>query len=134
VGVSRSKQRREQVPALPVEDEKRMIDVVLVVGTFLLPVGRICGRIEVQKHLLWSTFFSSLSQVEFEDCLGYWVARAPVGRVLKARDGRLAGEVLSCGNSQEAASATTYSTFGCPHERARATEFEFDPLSRTDQS
>ena len=74
MGVARPEERRDQVPALSVEDQQGMVHVLLivavVVGTFLLPVGRISGRIEVQKHLLWSTVFSSLSQVEFEDCLG----------------------------------------------------------------
>ncbi len=55
--VSRSKQRRDQVPALAVEDEKRMVHVLfvvaVVVATFLLPVGRIVGRIQVQEHPLW---------------------------------------------------------------------------------
>jgi hypothetical protein len=56
VSVPRSKERRDQVPALAVEDQKRMIHVLrviaVVVGTFLLPVGRIVRGVEVQKHLL----------------------------------------------------------------------------------
>jgi hypothetical protein len=40
------------MPALAVEDHKRMVDVLPIVamveGAFLLSVGGICGRVEVE--------------------------------------------------------------------------------------
>jgi len=43
VGVAGPKERRDQVPAVAVEDEQRMVDVLpivaVVVAPFLLPVG-----------------------------------------------------------------------------------------------
>jgi hypothetical protein len=99
VGVSRSKQRCDQVPALAVEDQKRMVDVLLViavvVGAFLIAVGRIVRGVEIQKHLLRRSVFASLAQVELEERLGYLVARAPCGCVLQARDGGLARQIRS---------------------------------------
>ena len=56
MGVSRPQKRRDQVPALPVEVEKRMVDVLAVVAVVVtalpLAVGGVCGRVEVQEYLL----------------------------------------------------------------------------------
>jgi hypothetical protein len=55
VGVSRPEERRDQVPALAVEDQERMVHVLLVVtvvvATFLIAVGGIVRGIEIQEHL-----------------------------------------------------------------------------------
>jgi hypothetical protein len=67
--------------------------IAVVVGAFLIAVGGVVCGIEVQKHFLGSTLFASLLEVELEDGLGYSVAPAPVGRVLKARDGGLARQI-----------------------------------------
>ena len=71
VGVVGPKERRDQVPALAVEDEQRMVDVLaivaMVVAPFLLPVGGVCGRVEVQKHSLRGTIPPSLTQVKLEE-------------------------------------------------------------------
>lgn len=97
MGVTPPQQRADQVSTLPVEDHKRMVDVLsviaVVLGAFLIAVGGVVCGIEVQKHFLGNTLFASLLEVELEDGLGYSVARAPVGRVLKARDGRLARQI-----------------------------------------
>jgi len=103
VGVARPQQSTDQVPALPVEDDQRMIHVLLVVavanrtwliGAFLIAVGGVCGGVEIQEHPLWSSaVFGPLSKVELEDGLGYSVATAPVGCVLKPREGRLARQI-----------------------------------------
>jgi hypothetical protein len=100
VGVATPQQRADQVPALPVEDDQRMVDVLLVVAvvvaTFLIAVGGVCGGVEIQEHSLWSSaVFGPLAQVELEDGLGHSAARTPVGRVLQAREGRLACQVSS---------------------------------------
>ena len=55
----------------------------VVVGAFLIPVGRVCGGVEVQKHPLRSALFGSLPQVELEERLGYLVTAADVRGVLK---------------------------------------------------
>ncbi len=72
-----------------------LLVVAVVVGAFLLSVDRVVSRIEVQKHPLRSTLFTSLPQVEFEERLGYPVTTTNVRGVLKAREGRLTGEVHS---------------------------------------
>jgi hypothetical protein len=97
VGVARPQKCRDQVSALAVEDEQRVVDVLLVVavveGALLLSVGGICGSIKVQKYFLRSAIFLSLIQVELEENLGYLAARASGSRVLHPRDGRLARKV-----------------------------------------
>src|SRR5215208_186661 len=99
VGVSCPQERRYEMPALAVEDDQRMVDVMLVVAvvvtTFLLPVGGIVRRVEVQQHPRRSAARLPLSHVELEENSGYSVARAYRGRVLHPRDGRLRGEVLT---------------------------------------
>ena len=44
-------------PLSPSKTSKRMVDVLavvaVVVGAFLLSVGGVVGRVEVQEHLLW---------------------------------------------------------------------------------
>ncbi len=68
--------------------------VAMVVGAFLLAVGRVIGGIEVQKDALGRTaVLHSLSDVELHECLSYPVARAGREGILKARDRRLACEV-----------------------------------------
>jgi hypothetical protein len=66
------------VSALAVEDEQRVVDVLLVVavveGALLLSVGGICGSIEVQKYFLRSAVLLSLIQIELEENLGYLAA------------------------------------------------------------
>jgi hypothetical protein len=82
---------------LAVEDQKRMVDVLLVVAVveaaFLLSVGGICGCIEVQKDLLRRATLSSPAYVELKECFGHSVTGSGICRVLKARDGGLAGKV-----------------------------------------
>ena len=52
MSVSSLKERRDQVAALTVEHEKRMVDVLpivaVVVGAFLLSMSGIRARVEVQ--------------------------------------------------------------------------------------
>jgi hypothetical protein len=97
MGVSRSQERRDEMSALAVEDDQRMVDVLpivaVVVTTFLFSVDWICGRIEIQKHFLRSAILLSLIEVAFEEGLGYSAARASGSRVLHPRDGRLASEI-----------------------------------------
>ncbi len=85
------------MPALTVEDEQRMVDVLAVIavieGAFLLSVYRIVGGVEVQKDLLWSAIALPLSKVGLEEDFGYLAARAFVRRVLKSREGRLARQI-----------------------------------------
>ncbi len=65
-----------------------------VQGTFLIAVGGIVRGVEVQEHLLGrSSVFGPHFKVELEDGFGYPAARAPRGRVLQARDGRLARQI-----------------------------------------
>jgi hypothetical protein len=56
----------------------------VVVRAFLLTMGRIVGRVEVQKDLLRSIVGASLPHVELEEFLGHSVAATSVGRVLQA--------------------------------------------------
>ena len=99
VGVARPQERRDQVPALPVEDEQGVVHVLLevavVVGALLISVGGVVGGIEIQDDLLRDAPFGSLPRVELEDGLGHPVAIARGGRVLEPRDGRLACQVRS---------------------------------------
>ena len=94
MGVAAPQQHADQMSTLAVEDAQRMVDVLLVVAvvvaTFLITVGGICSRIEVQKHLLRSAIFAPLPHVESQERLSYSVARAPRGCVLEPRDGGLA--------------------------------------------
>src|SRR5215210_295176 len=97
VGVAGPQKRRDQVPALAVEDEQRMIHVLpivaVVVGTFLLSMGGVVGRVEVQKHALRGALLPSLCEVKLEEDFGYLVARAYARGVLEAADGGLAGQI-----------------------------------------
>ncbi len=97
MGVARPQKCRDQVSALAIEDEQRMVDVLLVVavieGALLLSVGGIVGSIKVQKYFLRSAILLSLIQIELEENLGYLAARAFSSRVLHPRDGRLARKV-----------------------------------------
>src|SRR5215210_124109 len=69
--------------------------VAVVVGAFLVAVGRIVCRIEVQEHTLWSfILLAPLPDVELQESLGHPVAVADANRVLQAREGGLACEVL----------------------------------------
>ncbi len=99
MGVSCPQQRHYEMPALAVEDDQRMVHmlpiVAVVVTTFLIPVGGIVRRVEVQKHPLRSAARLPLSHVKLEENSGYLVARAYRGRVLHPRDGRLRGKVLA---------------------------------------
>ncbi len=86
---------------LPIEDQQWVKDMLFIVamveGTFLLPVGGIVGRVEVQKNALGNaTVLGSLADVELHECPSYAVARAGCERILKPRDRRLAGEIGSC--------------------------------------
>src|SRR5215208_1441641 len=94
MGVAGPQKRRDQVPALAVEDEQRMVDVLavvaVVVAAFLLAVGGVVGCVEVQKNLIWSAVLLSLPEVKLEEDFGYLAARASRGRILHPRDGTLA--------------------------------------------
>jgi hypothetical protein len=85
------------MPALAVEDEQGMVDVLAVVavveGAFLIFVSGIVRRVKVHEHPLRGTVLLPLREVKLEEDLGYPVARAPRGRVLHPGDGRLAGEI-----------------------------------------
>jgi hypothetical protein len=76
-----------------------MVDVLtviaVVVGAFLLSMGRVVGCVEVQKHLLWSAILAPLSQIKFEEGLGDLLTAASVHRVLQAREGGLACQIRS---------------------------------------
>ena len=82
------------MPTHPVEDEQGVVDVLFVVavveGAFLISVGGIIGGIEIQHYPFRDALLASLFEVELEDGLGYPVARASGGSILKARDCRLA--------------------------------------------
>ncbi len=56
MSVARPQQRGYEVSALAIEDQKRMVHMLLVVAVveaaFLLSMGGIVGRVEVQKDLL----------------------------------------------------------------------------------
>ena len=97
MGVARPKERADQVPAFAVEDEQGMVDVLfvvaVVVATFLIAVGGICGRVEVQEYLFRSSVLASLLEVELEECLGHPVASASGGRVLQPGDSGLARQI-----------------------------------------
>ena len=71
MGVAGPEEPRDQVPALAVKDEKRMVDVLpivaVVVTPFLLPVGGVCGRVEVQENALRGVLPLSLTQVKLEE-------------------------------------------------------------------
>src|SRR5215210_9339529 len=72
-----------------------VVAVVVGVGAFLVAVGRIVCRIEVQEHTLWSfILLAPLPDVELQESLGHPVAVADANRVLQAREGELACEVL----------------------------------------
>ena len=94
VGVARPQKRPDEVPALAIEDEQRMVHVLaliaVIVRTFLFSVSRIVGCVEVQKHLIWSAVLLPLREVELKEDFGDLAARAPRGRILHPRDGRLA--------------------------------------------
>jgi hypothetical protein len=70
VGIASSQNDRNELARLTVEDQKRMIHVLLVVavvvGAFLLTMGRIVGRVEVQKDLARSIARASPLHVELE--------------------------------------------------------------------
>jgi hypothetical protein len=93
VGVARPEERRDEVSAVAVEDEQRMVHVLAVIAvvirTFLFSVGGIIGRVEVQKHSLWGAVLFSSREVEFEEDFGYPVARVSCRCVLHPTDGRL---------------------------------------------
>ncbi len=98
MGVSRPKERRYEVPTLAVEDQERVVDmlavIAVVVGAFLLAVGRVVCRVELQKHPVGHTVLLSLGKIKPEENLGDSAAGASGGGVLKAADGRLARKVL----------------------------------------
>jgi hypothetical protein len=88
VGVARPKERRDQVPRVPVENEQGVVHVLLevavVVGALLIAVGGVVGGIEVQDDLLRDAPFGSLPRVELEDGSGHPGAIASGGRILEA--------------------------------------------------
>jgi hypothetical protein len=71
VGVACPQKRRDQVPALAIEDEQQMIHVLpivaVVVAPFLLSVGGVVCGVEVQKHPLRGASPLSLLEVKFEE-------------------------------------------------------------------
>ena len=105
MSVARPKERADQVSTLTIEDQEWVVHLLSVIamveGAFLLSVYRIVGCIEVQKHLLGSTVLAPLFEIELEDDLGYLMAGASCGRVLEAREGRLARQIL-CALGQRA--------------------------------
>ena len=64
MGVARSQERRDQVPALAVEDEQGMVHVLpivaVVVASLLIAVGGISGRVEIQDYPLRSAVLAPL--------------------------------------------------------------------------
>jgi hypothetical protein len=91
VSVSCPQECRDEVRTLTVEDDERMVDVLLVIavveGAFLLSVGGICDSIKVQKYFLRSAILLP-PQIEFEEDFGYYVAGASGGRILKPAHAR----------------------------------------------
>jgi hypothetical protein len=68
----------------------------MVVDAFLVAVGRVVGRIEVEQDPLRSTIFAALPDIELAEGKRHPVtATSATARVLKARDGGLASEVLA---------------------------------------
>jgi hypothetical protein len=63
------------MPALAVEDEQGMVDVLAVVavveGAFLISVSGIVGRVKVHEHPLRGTVLLPLREVKLEEDLGY---------------------------------------------------------------
>ena len=64
MGVAVPQDGREQLARPAVEDEERMVHVLavvaVVVAAFLLSVGRIVRRVEVQEHALRGAVFAPL--------------------------------------------------------------------------
>jgi len=99
VGVTRSQDGRNELTALPVEDEQGMVDVLLVVAVvvaaFLIAMGGIVGRVEVEQNLLRSRVFGAFSQIELKKNSCHQVAGASRNRILKPGDGGLGSQLLT---------------------------------------
>jgi hypothetical protein len=67
--------------------------VAVVEGAFLLAVGGIVGRIEVQEDLLGGGVLAALAHVEFDQGPGDAQAVLRTRGILQAREGRLAREI-----------------------------------------
>jgi hypothetical protein len=78
-----------------VEDEQRMVHVRAVVamvgGSFLLPIGRIVGAVEVQEDAAGRFVLPACRQVEVEQRVREAPTGVPIPRILPARQRGLAG-------------------------------------------
>jgi hypothetical protein len=70
-----------------------LLVVAVVVAAFLIAMGGVCGRVEVEQNLLRSPVFGAFSRVELEERFCHPVATTSVNSVLQARDGGLRGEI-----------------------------------------
>ena len=88
---------RDELSGVPVEDQERVEDALLVVavvvGTFLIAVRGIVCCVEVQKDARRRTVLAPLSHIEFAQRFGHAQAGSGVGGVLKTGDGGLACQV-----------------------------------------
>jgi hypothetical protein len=68
MGVARSQECTNELACISIEDQKRVIDVLLevavVVTLFLIAVSAIISGIEVQHNLLWGTILAALSDIQ----------------------------------------------------------------------
>jgi hypothetical protein len=68
----------------------------VLVGTILLAVGRLVGRVEVQENPLWGAMLAALSHVEFKERPSDAQVGSLVRSVLETGDGGLARQICTC--------------------------------------
>jgi hypothetical protein len=99
MGVARSQECGDELACICVEDQERVVDMLLVVAVvvtlFLIAVGGIVCGIEVEQDLLWGTILATLGDIHLGQSPRHLVAGTATNRILHPANGGLARQILA---------------------------------------